>query len=470
MVPRSHPVDGWLFDFDPLPALAAAARRGPAHADLFAEDSRANLVVVESGQLETLSRSRQRGMAVRVIGSKGQFQLAASTAIGASAALALAEDIGSAPSYGLARDVTPPSALEMHRVLPAIHPSSVDLEARARRARLADRVARSVSPRVEQVRVSLRDVLRTTAIAATDGRLRGAQTCRVVLSVEVIAKDGDRTETAHEAVGGVGGFEVVDEARVAEAARLAAERAVRMLDARPAPAGVMAVVLAAEAGGTFVHEAVGHPLEADLVLEGLSVFGESLGERIASPLLSVADDPTLTAKNGTFGIDDEGTPAERTLLIERGVLKSFLLDERTALILGGRSGGKGRRESFRDRPLVRMTNTTIVPGEHDPEAIIRDTHQGLYVVRMGGGEVDTVSGQFVFEVSEAHLIRDGKISDPVRGATLTGDTQEVLLSIDRVGSDLGFGLGTCGKDGQDVPIADGEPTIRIPALVVGGGA
>lgn len=408
-------------------------------------------------------------MALRVLGPRGQFRLAASTAIDLSAARALADDVTASSPLGSGVEVFSPEAIEMHRVLPSIHPSTIDLDSRERRARLADRVARSVSPRIEQVRVSLRDVLRTTAIAAVDGRLCGAETSRVVLAIEVIARDGDRTETAHEAIGGLGGYELVDEPRIAVTARLAAERALKMLDARPAPAGAMPVVLAAEAGGTFVHEAVGHPLEADLVLEGLSVFADRIGDRIASPLLSVADDATIPARNGSFGIDDEGTPAERTVLIENGVLRSFLLDQRTAMITGGRSRGKGRRESFRERPLVRMTNTLIVPGSDDPAAILRDTDRGLYVVRMGGGEVDTVSGHFVFEVSEAYLIKNGAIGDAVRGATLTGDTQDVLLSIDRVGSDLGFGLGTCGKDGQDVPISDAEPTIRIPELVVGGG-
>jgi TldD protein len=461
-------VDGWLLDFDPGPALAVLARRGAAHADLFAEDTAANLVIVESGQLETLSRRRQRGMALRVVGQKGQFQLAASTAIDAKTAIELADDLSRSRPFGSSREPVEPDELEIHRVLPAIHPASLELEERARLAKLADKVARSTSPRVEQVRVSLRDVLRSTAIAATDGRLRGAHVVRVVLSIEVIARDGDRTETAHEAIGGLGGFEQVDEPRVTEAARIAATRAVKMLDARPAPAGVMPVVLAAEAGGTFVHEAVGHPLEGDLVIEGLSVFQDRMGDQIAASILTVADDATLPNRNGSFAIDDEGAPAERTVLIDRGVLRSFLLDERTALLFGGKSTGKGRRESFRDRPLVRMSNTIICPGEDDPSSILRDTHSGLYVVRMGGGEVDTVSGQFVFEVSEAYLIEGGKIGDPVRGATLTGDTQAVLQSIDRVGRDLGFGIGTCGKDGQDVPIADGEPTIRIPEIVVGG--
>ena len=344
----------------------------------------------------------------------------------------------------------------------------MDLPSRIRLATLADRVARGVSDLVTEVRVSLRDAVRKTAIAGSDGRRHAAEMIRAVLVVEVIAHRGGRTESAYEATGGEGGLEHITEAIVERTARLAAERAIRMIDARPAPAGVMPVILAAEAGGTFVHEAVGHPLEADLVLDGLSVFGDRIGESIAASIVTVVDDATLPGRNGSFPIDDEGGGAQRTVLIDRGVLRGLLHDERTARVFGERSSGKGRRESFRHRPIVRMSNTMIAPGIDDPQAILRDTDHGLYVVRMGGGEVDTVSGNFVFEVSEAYLIRDGQIGDPVRGATLTGDTQAVLQSIDRVGSDLDFGIGTCGKDGQDVPVADAEPTLRIPALVVGG--
>ncbi|MCC7383689.1 MAG: TldD/PmbA family protein [Deltaproteobacteria bacterium] len=460
-------MDGWLLDFDPGPVLGRALRHGADHADLFAEHTRHHAVVLEGGQIEVASSGEQRGMSLRTLERDGRFQLASAAAIDRLSALALADDLTSFDRRpaGVPRA---PDGIEMHRAVAQVHPTQVSMEARNQLVRLAERVARGTSPRIAEVRVVLRDLARRTAIAGSDGRLGGTETVRAALSVEVIARHGDRTETAHEAIGGTGGFELLDQGHVAHAARIAALRAVRTLDARPAPAGAMPVVLAAEAGGTFVHEAVGHPLEADLVHEGLSVFGGRIGEPIASAALSVVDDATLAGKNGSFPLDDEGTPAQRTLLIDRGVLVGYLSDERTARLLGLVTTGKARRESFRDRPLVRMSNTLITPGKDDPRAIIRDTERGLYVVRMGGGEVDTLTGHFVFEVSEAYLIRGGRIADPVRGATLTGDTQAVLQSIDRVGSDLGFGLGVCGKDGQDVPIADGEPTLRIPELVVGG--
>jgi TldD protein len=459
-------VDGWLLAFDPAPALGAALRRGVVYADLFAEDAHARMTVIEGGQVEALSEARQRGMALRALDGNGHFQLATTPRIDAAAAASLGEELGADRRAGIR--ATPPSGIELHRTVAQVHPAQVGLHTRLRLARLAEDAARGVHRAVKEVRVVLRDTARRIAVARSDGRLMGADGARVVLAIEVVASSGDRTESAHEAIGGAGGFELLDEGHLVHAARAAAVRAVRMLGARAAPAGVMPVVLAAEAGGTFVHEAVGHPLEADLVLDGLSVFGGRIGEPVAAEIVSVADDPTLPGRNGSFAIDDEGTPAERTLLIDRGVLRGYLTDERTARRLGDRSSGKGRRESFRHRPLVRMSNTVICPGDHDPAAILRSTDRGLYVTRMGGGEVDTLSGHFVFEVSEAYLIRGGRIGDPVRGATLTGDTQVVLQSIDRICTDLGFGLGTCGKDGQDVPIADGEPTIRIPELVVGG--
>jgi TldD protein len=250
--------------------------------------------------------------------------------------------------------------------------------------------------------------------------------------------------------------------------RLAAQRAIALLDAAPVQGGAMPVVLAAEAGGTFVHEAVGHALEADAILEGMSWLEDRIGEQVASEKISVADDPTLAMKNGSFPVDDEGVRGQRVLCIDRGVLVDYLYDRRTGLMLDARSNGKGRRESFRDRPVVRMSNTMILPSTDDPAAIVEDTDRGLYVVRMGGGEVDTLTGNFVFEVNEAYRIEHGQLGELVRGATLTGSAEEVLRSIDRVGSDLGFGIGVCGKDGQDVPISDAEPTIRVPSLVVGG--
>jgi len=231
----------------------------------------------------------------------------------------------------------------------------------------------------------------------------------------------------------------------------------------------MPVVLSAEAGGTMVHEAVGHGLEADLAGEGLSVYTGRLGEQVASPLITVIDDATLPGRRGSFLVDDEGTPSQQSVLIEAGVLRSYLAD-RLSLFKGAASGltGNGRRESYRHQPIPRMTNTYIAPGRTDPAEIIRSTPRGLLVRKMGGGQVDTVNGDFVFEVAEGYLIENGAVGEPVRGAILTGNGPKVLQMIDLVGSDLGWSIGTCGKDGQGAPVSDGQPTLRIPEIIVGG--
>lgn len=218
----------------------------------------------------------------------------------------------------------------------------------------------------------------------------------------------------------------------------------------------------------MVHEAVGHGLEADLALEGLSVYSGKMGQSVASALVNVIDDATIPAIRGSFGCDDEGTSAQKTELIKSGVLAGYMTDLTYARQGDLVATGNGRRENFRHRPVVRMTNTIIAPGQSNPESIVADTPEGLYVARMGGGQVNTATGEFVFEVSEGYLINKGQIGQPVRGATLVGNGPEVLQAIDAVGTDLGYAIGTCGKDGQGVPVGDAQPTLRIAELLVGG--
>jgi TldD protein len=230
----------------------------------------------------------------------------------------------------------------------------------------------------------------------------------------------------------------------------------------------MPVVLSSEAGGTMIHEAVGHGLEADLASKKLSVYSGRLGEKVASELITVLDDSTIPNKRGSFIFDDEGTPSQKTLLVDKGVLVNYMYDNLSAMREGKESTGNGRRESYRQKPIPRMTNTLIAPGKSDPEEIVSSVDKGLLVKKMGGGQVNTVNGQFVFEVSEGYLIEGGEVKKPVRGAILTGSGPQVLMEIDMVGSDLGYAIGTCGKDGQGVPVSDAQPTLRIPNITVGG--
>jgi TldD protein len=305
-------------------------------------------------------------------------------------------------------------------------------------------------------------------MANSDGLLVDEERTYVLLAVQVVAAAKGIIQTGYEPVGGHIGFELFNEVDPAEVAGTAARRAVQALEAREAPSGVMPVVLSSEAGGTMIHEAVGHGLEADLALEGLSVYSNRIGETVASKRITVIDDATIPRRRGSYGYDDEGIPAQKTLLIEKGMLKGYLCDRLYAMRFGQKSTGNGRRQSYKNPPIVRMSNTLIAPDKDDPDAILRDTPNGVFVRKMGGGQVNTVNGDFVFEVSEGYMIRNGQIGDPIRGATLTGNGPRVLESIDRIGNDLGFGIGTCGKDAQGVPVADAQPTLRIPEIIVGG--
>jgi len=241
-----------------------------------------------------------------------------------------------------------------------------------------------------------------------------------------------------------------------------------MLRAKPAPAGRMPVVMAGEAGGTMVHEACGHGLEADLVQKKLSVYADKRGQQVASGEVTVIDDATMSDRYGSYRFDDEGVPSSKVTLIENGILSDYMYDRLTAGKEGKQSNGHGRRESYQHKPIPRMGNTFIAPGKMDPEEIIRQTKKGLLVKKMGGGQVNTTTGDFVFDVAESYLITDGQIGPMVRGATLTGNGPEVLKIVEMIGRDLGFAIGTCGKDGQGVPVSDAQPTMAIKELVVGG--
>jgi TldD protein len=284
----------------------------------------------------------------------------------------------------------------------------------------------------------------------------------------VTAKQGEVLESGYKAKAGTEGFEMLTEEAVLETTRTAARLAVQNVAAEPAPAGTYTVVLASDAGGTLIHESVGHGLEADLNLKGMSVYSGRLGQKVASELITVLDDGTDPGKRGTAAMDDEGTQTHRTVLIENGILKTYLSDKKHAKKLGIPESGNGRRESFRHLPICRMTTTMIARGTSDPAAILASVQDGIFVKGMGGGQVDVVSGNFAFEITECYRIRAGKQAEPLRGATLVGQGPKLMSEIDMVGWDLGYSVGTCGKDGQGAPVADAQPTLRIPSVVVGG--
>jgi TldD protein len=271
-------------------------------------------------------------------------------------------------------------------------------------------------------------------------------------------------------VSGSVGYEYLEQVQVVRLSKKVAERAVLRLAAPPAPLGEMPVIIAAEAGGTLIHEAIGHPLEADAVQKGVSpMYRGAVGKVVGNEKVSVLEDPTMTGVRGFYAFDDEGTPAERVVLIDHGVLKTYLYDHQTAGRDKVRSNGHGRRESYRHRPIPRMANTFVAPGPDDPQMILKSVQNGLLVTKMGGGQVEPATGDFVFEVEEGFLIKDGQKGPLIRSANLLGNGPQVLKAIDLVGSDMGWSVGTCGKDGQGAPVSDGLPTLRIPKGIIIGG-
>jgi TldD protein len=319
--------------------------------------------------------------------------------------------------------------------------------------------------------VSLSGVDEIMLVAASDGTLAADVRPLVRINVSVIVEKDGRRERGSSGGGGRFGYDVL---RDRDAARHHAREAVRQalvaLEAEPAPAGSMTVVLGPGWPGILLHEAIGHGLEGDFNRKGTSAFSGRLGENVASPLCTVVDDGTLTDRRGSLTVDDEGTPSQQTVLIEAGRLRGYLQDKQNARLMGMAPTGNGRRESYAHLPMPRMTNTYLLPGPHDPEEIIRSVPRGLYAVNFGGGQVDITSGKFVFSASEAYLIENGRIGRPVKGATLIGNGPEVLTRVSMLGHDLRLddGVGTCGKDGQSVPVGVGQPTLRIDGLTVGG--
>ncbi len=443
--------------------------RGGDYADVYIERERPLAIQLEDDKIEKLYSGVDTGIGVRVIfGGKSAY--AYSNDFSEESLAHIAETVSSAvkdKKEGIL-------SFDLRKLKPAtdftikLNPRDVATNRKISLIEESNKAARSVSPKIKQVSIMYRDSIKNVCIASSDGIIAEDERIYTLALIQVIAAEGDVLQTSYEPVGGLAGFEIFDETPFEEVACKAAQKAVTLLNARKAPGGRMPVIISAEAGGTMIHEAVGHGLEADLVQQGLSVYTGKMGERIASPMVTIIDDATLQNKRGSFRFDDEGTISQSTVLVEKGVLTGYMYDRLTAMKDGVPSSGNGRRQSYKERPIPRMTNTFIASGEEDPLKIIGSVDKGFLVMKMGGGQVNTVTGEFVFEVSEGYLIEKGQRGEPVRGATLIGNGPDVLQSIDMVGNDLGFAIGTCGKDAQGVPVSDAMPTVRIPEMVVGG--
>ena len=334
--------------------------------------------------------------------------------------------------------------------------------------READEAARSHSPHVSQVIVGYGDSLQRVLVANSDGMWTEEERHRLRLIANVVAKREGVTQTGFEGPAGLGGVEVLERFPPTETGLAAARMAVTMLDGRPAPAGEMPVVVGPAGGGVLFHEACGHGLESDTIGKEASIYRGRMGEEVGSRLVTGVDDSTVPGGWGSFSFDDEGTPAQRTVLIEEGKLVGALYDRFWGVRAGAEPTSNGRRQSYAHLPIPRMTNTSILSGESDPEEIVADTKLGLYAKVLGGGQVNPATGDFVFGVAEGYMIEDGKITQPVRGANLIGNGVAILAAVDAVASDFDSRPGTCGKDGQGVPVTTGSPTLRIAKMTVGG--
>jgi len=441
-------------------------------ADLYFQSTRSESWVLEDGIVREGSHSIEQGVGVRAVsGEKTGFAYSDEIVLPAlTQAAQAARAIASSGASGQVQVFRHGTGRALYR--PTDPLDTLDERGRIALLEAVNAEARRIDPRVKQVIVSLAGEQDRVLIAASDGTLVADVRPLVRLNVTVIAEDGNgRRETASSGGGGRFGYDwFLDGERAAGYAREAVRQALVNLEAVDAPAGTLTVVLGPGWPGVLLHEAIGHGLEGDFNRKGSSAFSGRIGERVASELCTVVDDGTLAERRGSLNVDDEGTPTGYTTLIENGRLVGYMQDKMNARLMGVAPTGNGRRESYAHLPMPRMTNTYMLPGPHAREEILASVDKGLYAVNFGGGQVDITSGKFVFSASEAYLIENGKLTAPVKGATLIGNGPEVLARVSMVGDDLALdpGVGTCGKEGQSVPVGVGQPTLRIDGLTVGG--
>jgi len=451
--------------------IGAALRTGAEFAEVFVEDARTSGGRFDDGKVEEVTSGRSRGAGLRV--AVGETTGFAHTADLSEAGLLAAAEAASAVARngtGGAREVALSATPERTADVDVL-PETVGKADKVNLLRRADAGARAAGAGIRQVTAMYADSRRRILVANSDGLFANDDQVRTRFAVSAVASGDTGMQTGMQSHGFTRGFEMFDDLDVEELGRLAAEQALRKLSARPAPSGTMPVVIKNGGGGVLFHEACGHGLEADLVNKRASVFHGRKGELVASPLVTLVDDGTMSHEWGTFAIDDEGHAAARNVLIEDGVLTDYMYDFLRARQDGRPVSTNGRRQSYKHLPMVRMTNTFLMNGTEDPDEIVRQTPRGVYVANLGGGQVNTATGDFVFGMTEAYLIEDGEITDPIRDANLIGNGPDVLKLIDAVGDDFGMGWpGTCGKDGQGVPVGDGQPTLRVQALTIGGTA
>jgi TldD protein len=454
--------------------LADALSQGGDYADLYFEYLATSSISVDESIVKSAAQGVSLGVGVRVI--SGERTGYAYTGDLSPEKIRKAAKVAACIAAGPAKvDKTSLDEALRHDLYPIVTaPGETAFTERVELVKRADRAARAYDPRVFQVQALYADSLRQVMVATSDGVLTVDRQPLARLSVSALARiDGGQPQRGHAGGGGRVDLDFfLNEKTPEHFATEAAREAIAMLDAADAPAGEMTVVLGPGWPGILLHEAVGHGLEADFNRKKVSAFSDRIGQLVASPLCTVVDDGTIRSRRGSLNVDDEGQPTGRNVLIEKGVLRGYLQDKLSSRITGAEPTGSGRRESYAHIPMPRMTNTFMLAGESDPEEIIRSVPKGLYCANFGGGQVDITSGNFVFSASESYLIEDGKLGRPVRNATLIGNGPEALKYVSMVGNDLRLdeGIGTCGKEGQSVPVGVGIPTIKIDRMTVGGTA
>lgn len=449
--------------------LQQATATGGEWAEIFVEDKRTSSVSMDQRRVEELVSGRDRGAGVRVVvGETTGFAHTADLSErglldAARAAASVAKQGG-----GGVRHAT----LEPRHYTPQTtqHPDGVAKSDKIALLRAADEFARAEGAAISQVQVGLGDSTRRFLVANTDGTFASDEQIRTRFNVIAIANGDTGMQTGYRPIAGTTGYELLSEGAIEAAARGAARQAITKLAARPAPSGDVPVVLAGGSGGILFHEACGHGLEADAIVKNASVYAGRVGEQVASPLVTLVDDGTMMGEWGYLTIDDEGHVGQRNVLIEDGVLTDYMWDFLRSRKMGRPGSGNGRRQSYQHLPMVRMTNTYLLAGTSDADDIVADTPYGVYVAQLGGGQVNTTTGDFVFGMTEAYLIENGQITAPLRDCNLIGNGPEVLQRVDAVAKDFSMTPGTCGKDGQNVPVGCGQATMRLTGVTIGGAA
>jgi len=442
-------------------------------ADIYFQTTRSEGWSLEEGIVKAGSFSIDQGVGVRAIsGEKTAFAYSDDVSLPSlkSASAAVREIGTSGASQSVAAGRGSDLLTSADRYLPLDPIASLEAPAKVAMLEKLEQLARAIDPRVKQVMASLAGEYDVVMVQRADGQRIADIRPLVRVGVTVIVEQDGRREQGYAGGGGRTDYAYFSDEVLAKYAREAVHQAVVNLDARPAPAGQMSVVLGPGWPGILLHEAIGHGLEGDFNRKGSSAFANRIGERVAAPGVTVVDDGTLSGRRGSLNVDDEGTPAQQTVLIEDGILKGYIQDTHNARLMGVAPTGNGRRESYAHLPLPRMTNTYMMAGQSDPAEILASIDRGIYAVNFGGGQVDITNGKFVFSMSEAYWVENGKIQYPIKGATLIGNGPDALTRVSMIGNDLALdsGVGTCGKEGQSVPVGVGQPTLRIDGLTVGG--